>query len=330
MLIQMDFAQSYNCTAREAVQNSYFSEPKVTLHPAVVYYNGQHFSYVFVSDSQSHNAQAVIVIVNKLIAAIKADIVADINLVFYFTDSPTSQYRNATIFQFIAKHEELFGFQAHWHYFEAGHGKGPCDGIGGTAKRLADQSVRSHGTLIHNAESFLSWASQSNQKIKYVLYTAHEVDDMKAQLDENPPLRVPGTMAVHSVRPSGVSDVVSVRATSCNGNTCICDGNSRCQGWSNHPVALIYKDQQWLAFKEQDNVCLGQVQQQEGATLSVKCVERCEGSEELYRWSASAVKQIDRQTVLCKIAKPTILKRKNGSFRFTVTTLRKVDKSAGK
>ena len=331
LLIQMDFAQSLNCTAREAVQNSYFQEPKVSLHPTVVYTNQQHYSYVFVSDSQSHTIQAVLVIVHKLLEIIKRDIVPNITLVYYFTDSPTSQYRNATMFRFIVRHEDIFGFPAEHCCFEAGHGKCVCDAIGGTAKRLADQSVRSHGTLIHNAESFLAWANNSNQKIKYVEYTQQEVDEMKARLDADPALPVPGTMSVHAVRPSGVEDVVSVRATSCHSNECICDGSTRCPGWSDHPVALRYNTQQWIAFKEEEeeDVCLGQVQKQEGATLSVKCVEHIEGSD-LYRWCEGAVKQIQRQIVVCKIAKPTILKRKNGSFRFSATTLKKMEKSLNK
>ena len=29
-----------------------------------------------------------------------------------------------------------------WHYFEKGHGKGPCDGIGGAVKRGAAQAAK--------------------------------------------------------------------------------------------------------------------------------------------------------------------------------------------
>ena len=39
-------------------------------------------------------------------------------------------------------------------YFDIGHGKGPCDGLGGTCKRLAHQAVRSGKVLIQGAEGF--------------------------------------------------------------------------------------------------------------------------------------------------------------------------------
>ncbi len=325
VLVQMDFAQSHNCTAREAVQNSYFQEPKVTLHPVVVYNKGQHHVYVFTSDSQSHNAAAVQVIITKLMRIIKAEIVPNPSCVLYFTDSPTSQYRNATMFRLVANHKALFGCDAEWYHFEAGHGKGPCDGIGGTAKRLADQAVRSHGTLIHNAETFHAWASSSGQNMKYVLYSPQEVSDMKASQDADPALPVPGTMTVHAVRSTGNPDIVSVRDTACAGPECICDPlqNVQCSGWSDHPVAKVYNPDQWIGFKEEEDVVsIGQVQNQEGATLEVKCVELANDGSGLYQWSN--VKEVNRSAVVCKLAKPTVLKRKNGLLRFTATTLKKI------
>ncbi|KAI8517597.1 hypothetical protein Bbelb_036140 [Branchiostoma belcheri] len=72
----------------------------------------------------------------------------------YWTDSPSSQYRNKTMSSVISEHEALFGIPACWNYFEAGHGKGPCDGIGGIAKRMADQAVTIQGTTIQDAHEF--------------------------------------------------------------------------------------------------------------------------------------------------------------------------------
>ena len=40
-----------------------------------------------------------------------------------------------------------------WHYFEKGHGKGPCDGIRGAVKRGAVQ-VAQHGVPLADAISF--------------------------------------------------------------------------------------------------------------------------------------------------------------------------------
>ena len=88
------------------------------------------------SDEPGHNASTVYAILKKLIPEIKI-IIPDLKMVHYWTDSPTSQYRNKSIFNIVCNHEKwLEGGAAAWNYFEAGHGKGPCDGIGGTAKDL--------------------------------------------------------------------------------------------------------------------------------------------------------------------------------------------------
>lgn len=78
----------------------------------------------------------------------------EIKCIHYWTDSPTSQYRNKTIFHLVANHQETFGIDAKWNFFEAGHGKGPCDGLGGSTKRLADEAVKSGKVIIQDANDF--------------------------------------------------------------------------------------------------------------------------------------------------------------------------------
>ncbi|KAG1662397.1 Ribosome biogenesis protein NOP53 [Nymphon striatum] len=49
----------------------------------------------------------------------------------------SSQYKNYKNLQNLLKHKEDFGITAEWQFFATAHGKSPCDGIGGTVKRLA-------------------------------------------------------------------------------------------------------------------------------------------------------------------------------------------------
>ena len=67
--------------------------------------------------------------------------------VHYMTDSPVSQYRNKFLFFTLSNHLTMFGVAATWHYFEKGHGKGPCDGVGGAVKHGAGQAAK-HGVPI--------------------------------------------------------------------------------------------------------------------------------------------------------------------------------------
>ena len=102
----------------------------------VMYYKTQnseessHKSFVF-SSNESRNDAILSTLTGKLVPLLK-EVVPDLEMVHYWTDSPTSQYRNCTIFKIINK--KYFGVTASWNFMEAGHGKGPCDSIGGVAK----------------------------------------------------------------------------------------------------------------------------------------------------------------------------------------------------
>ena len=74
---------------------------------------------MFVSDESGHNASTVYAILKKLIPEIKI-IIPDLKMVHYWTDSPTSQYRNKSIFNIVCNHEKwLEGGAAAWNYVEA-------------------------------------------------------------------------------------------------------------------------------------------------------------------------------------------------------------------
>ena len=127
----------------------------VTLHPAVAYYRSadgllSHKSKVFVSDELGHNSATVYAFLKELISNLKT-MLPNLKHIHYYTNSPTSQFRNKTIFYLLSRHKELFNVTASWNYFEAGHGKGPCDGIGGSVKRMSDEAVQQQKVNIQDA-----------------------------------------------------------------------------------------------------------------------------------------------------------------------------------
>lgn len=101
--------------------------------------------------------------VSNLIPIIKSEYPGLTNI-HYLTDSPTSQYRNKSIFEFLTRHEAVFGVSGSWDYLESGHGKGPCDGLGGSVKRSADMAVKQGKVIIQNAQDFYTWATNQSEK----------------------------------------------------------------------------------------------------------------------------------------------------------------------
>ena len=75
-----------------------------------------------VSDTPTYLSSSVLAILHKFFD-IGISEKENIKHELYWTDSPTSQYRNRFILHTIAIHIDMFGFKATWNYFEAGHGK---------------------------------------------------------------------------------------------------------------------------------------------------------------------------------------------------------------
>lgn len=171
VLALMDFSENYNCTTLDEIQSAYYGQTQATLHPIVLYWRDRrtgeivNHSVVIVSDHIKHNAQTVLTFIKSVLPEIKR-ITGKCDKIYYWTDGPSSQYKNRTIFSIIEGHQELFGIECEWHYCETAHGKGPHDGIGGTLKRLADDSVKHGKSVLQSAEDLMAFfATMEDSKI---------------------------------------------------------------------------------------------------------------------------------------------------------------------
>ena len=115
--IHMDFAEDYRSWSQNEIQSAYWSPTQVATHPVVMYYKNRwekeniHQSFVFVSSESHHGATFIYTLIGKLVPLLK-EIVPNLEMIHYCTDSPTSQYRNKTIFKVISYHEEYFNCKA--------------------------------------------------------------------------------------------------------------------------------------------------------------------------------------------------------------------------
>ena len=132
-----------------------------------------------ISDKPKHHAGTIFAILQKTMSYVKSN-AEGLDQVHHWIDSPTSQYRNKTIFSIVSRHEEHSDAKAAWNYFETRHGKEPCDGIGGTAKRLADEAVRQEKVSIHDA--FMTWTENDQQErtIKFLVVDKKETEASRA------------------------------------------------------------------------------------------------------------------------------------------------------
>jgi hypothetical protein len=80
-----------------------------------------------------------------------------ISKVYYFSDGPSAQYKNKSIFIHLCHHNGDFWINAEWHFFVTSHEKGLCDGVGVTIKCLAACSSLQHHQIWTPAQLY-SWA----------------------------------------------------------------------------------------------------------------------------------------------------------------------------
>lgn len=84
-----------------------------------------------------------------------------------------------------------------WNFLEAGHGKGPTDGIGAAVKRQADSLVAS-GIDLPNGKVVFEQLSKEQSTVKLMYVTDKEIEEMDHLIpDDLQTIR--GTMQIHQV-----------------------------------------------------------------------------------------------------------------------------------
>ena len=62
----------------------------------------------------------------------------NLKCVHFFTDGCAAQYKNRKTLYNLCQFKEEFNVETEGNFFATSHGKSPCDGIGGTVKRLTE------------------------------------------------------------------------------------------------------------------------------------------------------------------------------------------------
>ena len=95
---------------------------------------GRHLSYVVISECLHHDTVAVHLFQQSFIAFLKDLLPARLHPrnIVYFSDGAASQDINRKKFLNLCHHKDDFRVKAEWHFSATSHGKGACDGLGGT------------------------------------------------------------------------------------------------------------------------------------------------------------------------------------------------------
>lgn len=106
-------------------------------------------------------------------------------------------------------HKEDFGINAEWHFFATAHGKGPCDGVGGTVKRMAARASLQLpiDAQITTSQGLYEWATKPNNLLKIDVIFSPEEDYTEAkkllEMRYAKAKSITGTQKLHCVIPDG-------------------------------------------------------------------------------------------------------------------------------
>ena len=143
-MMQIDFAENYNCGWQDAIQRTHWGKTELTVFTSVAYYDDKKPSTVIVTDDLNHDKHAVVPFVVKLLSQFP-DNVKKIDI---WSDGPSSQFKSRFIVAALPLIQALSNKQVTWNYFAADHGKGAVDGVGGTVKRHVHGSAATRRDVV--------------------------------------------------------------------------------------------------------------------------------------------------------------------------------------
>ena len=201
-IIIIDFSENYLCKYSSETQSVHFgtSRQQVSLHTGVLYYRNLTTegidaaklccrSFCTISESMRHDPSAIWAHLKPIFSMIE-DSFPQIDTLHFWSDGPTTQYRNKHSFAIFSLLHSFGKFQtATWNFTESGHGKGAADGIGGSLKRQADALV-AHGQDITSASVLFSALLGAKTLTKLYMTAKDDISIIDGQFDTSAVKRV--------------------------------------------------------------------------------------------------------------------------------------------
>lgn len=286
-IIHIDFSENYACKWSSEIQAAQFggSHQQAILHTGVLYTapNATPTCFCTVTSSRQKGPAAIWEHLRPVLTYVKQKH-PTVKVLHFLSDGPCSQYRQRGNFFLFCTELHKWGFtQGTWNYFEASHGKGAPDGVGGALKRQADGLV-SKGHDITDARSLYSALIRAHTTIKLFYVDEDDIEQAVQAMPQNIPT-VPSTMHLHQVvtleRGSLICRDVSCTCVAMKGLQCQCPGSQAFSflpdnqtpiqdntvDWTNSEV--IGK---WCVVKYGDDLYPGTVMATDDSYVQVKCM----------------------------------------------------------
>lgn len=208
-IVNLDYAENYAFVVQNAPPGFHWNNNQATVFVTFIYYKENNEikgeSFVVISDNLNHDTVAVYTYQLLLMDYLKKKL--SIRKIYYFSDGAPQQFKNFKNIINICYHNQEFGIKAEWNFFPTAHGKGACDGVGGSVKRSAAKaSLRlPPDEQILTATELYNWLkNRGNYKTVEFAYSAaadYEKNVRKLKKRFENPNRVKNLQKQHCVIP---------------------------------------------------------------------------------------------------------------------------------
>lgn len=214
-----DFSENYTFLVQDEIQAYHWANEQCTIHPFCIYFKDdknvlQTLSFVIIAESLEHNYVAVYLFQTKLIEFLKLKF-GRINKIIFFSDGAASQYKNRKKFYNLCVIEKEQKFKVEWHFFATYHGKGPCDAIGGTIKRMATKTSlqRPYTDQILTTKDLFRWIQTKDIATNTFLCTQNDYNRMERKIQNkyNKVKTISGTQKFHCFIPNSTNMSINVK-----------------------------------------------------------------------------------------------------------------------
>lgn len=184
-VFHIDFSENINCKYGTEVQSVHFgaSRKQISLHTGMFYTKDFHEGFATVSSVLDHGSYAIIAHLRPVIKNYLAKH-PTIDELYIISDSTCGQYRNRNTFflltQYLTKQFPTIS-KIVWSFSEAGHGKGPADGIGAVIKRMLDDLVK-YGEDIPDLEAVLAAFEKKMPNLFFCNILPESISEVKKNL----------------------------------------------------------------------------------------------------------------------------------------------------
>ena len=166
-VVIMDFSENYTLQSQDEIESAHWAQTQITLHPIFIVHHAPNStvdqqvllkeSLIIISDHLVHNAASVYVFTEQLMTHIRNNPgPCDVEVLHRWTDNCAVQYKCVEAFHYIPKLEQNNNIKLVYHFTEAGHGKGPSDGLGAITKKSLDQIILAGKVLNTAYEAYLA------------------------------------------------------------------------------------------------------------------------------------------------------------------------------